>query len=193
MLHSAIEHCSFLTVFPAPLRKPPSPSNPLRVLRSKASTSGEVLTPPQNFTLGFIRKETVVRTIVRITIERKKTKASPSRPRQGVPPPAKRLSCGRQCYGLPFRYGHDSRLIVASAPLTPLRAAVPFACSHRLGGSTSCSSRQPHKPKLLPFAASVAPWAFSPPQTKRPQLHRECPALRGLTTTFRSDGQTTAP
>ena len=82
--------------------------------------------------------------------------ASPSHPRQGVPPPAKRLSCGRQCYGLPFRYGHDSCLIVASAPLTPLRAAVPFACSHRLGGSTSCSSRQPHKPKLLPFAATVA-------------------------------------
>ena len=103
------------------------------------------------------------------------------------------MSCGRQCYGLPFRYGHDSCLIVASAPLTPLRAAVPFACSHRLGGSTSCSSRQPHKPKLLPFAASVAPWAFSPPQTRLPQLHRECPALRGLTTTFRSVGQTTLP
>ena len=46
---------------------------------------------------------------------------------------------------------------------------------------------------LLPFAASVAPWAFSSPQTKRPQLHQECPALRGLTTTFRSVGQTTTP
>ena len=46
---------------------------------------------------------------------------------------------------------------------------------------------------LLPFAASVAPWAFSSPQTRLPQLHRECPTLRGLTTPFRSDGQTTAP
>ena len=46
---------------------------------------------------------------------------------------------------------------------------------------------------LLSFAASVAPWAFSPQQTRLPQLHRKCPALRGLTTTFRSDGQTTAP
>ena len=71
--------------------------------------------------------------------------ASPSHPRQGVPTPAKRLSCGRQCYGLPFRYGHGSYLSVACAPLTPLRAAVPFACSHRFGGSTSCLSRQPHK------------------------------------------------
>ena len=68
-------------------------------------------------------------------------------PRQGVPPPAKRLSCGRQCYGLSFRYGHGSCLSVACAPLTPLRAAVPFACSHRLGGSTSCSSRQPQFPR----------------------------------------------
>ena len=39
---------------------------------------------------------------------------------------------------------------------------------------------------LLPFAASVATRAFSPTQTMLPQLHRECPALRGLTTTFRS-------
>ena len=69
----------------------------------------------------------------------------PSPPRQGVPPPAKRLSCGRQCSGLPFRYAHGSYLSVVSAPLTPLRAAVPVACSHRLGGSTSCLSRQPHK------------------------------------------------
>ena len=46
---------------------------------------------------------------------------------------------------------------------------------------------------LLPFAASVATRAFHPTQTKRPRLHRECPALRGLTTTFRSDGQTMAP
>ena len=91
-----------------------------------------------------------------------------SRPRQGVPPPAKRLSCGRQCYGLPFRYGHDSCLIVACAPLTPLRAAVPCACSHRLGGSTTCLSRQPHKPKLLPFAATVAHGRF--PQRKRGSL-----------------------
>ena len=39
---------------------------------------------------------------------------------------------------------HGSSLSVVSAPLTPLRAAVPCACSHRLGGSTSCLSRQPH-------------------------------------------------
>ena len=45
LLHSAMEHCSFLTVFPAPLRKPPSPSNPLRVPRSKASTNRKALTP----------------------------------------------------------------------------------------------------------------------------------------------------
>ena len=45
LLHSAMKHSSFLAVFPAPLRKPPSPSNPLRVPRSKASTSREVLTP----------------------------------------------------------------------------------------------------------------------------------------------------
>ena len=52
---------------------------------------------------------------------------------------------------------------------------------------------QPHKPKLLPFAASVATQAFSPQQTRLPQLYRECPTLRALTTTFRSDGQTMAP
>ena len=86
---------------------------------------------------------------------------------------------------LPFRDGPGSYLTVSIAPLTRPALPIPIlqASSKR---STSCLSRQPHKPKLLPFAASVAPWAFSPPQTKRPQLHRECPALRGLTTTFRS-------
>ena len=108
--------------------------------------------------------------------------------RQGVPPPAKRLSCGRQCYGLPVRYGHGSCLSVAYAPLTPLRAVVPCACSHRLGGSTSCLSRQPHKPKLLPFAATVAHGRC--PRKRTPLALTE---VRALTTTFRSDGQTIAP
>lgn len=114
-------------------------------------------------------------------------------PRQGVPRPAEAfVLCPAVLQPLPFRDGHGSFLTVSIAPLTrpALPTPIPQASSRR---STSCSSRQPHKPKLLPFAASVAPWAFLPPQTKRPQLHLECPALRGLTTTFRSDGQTTAP
>ena len=116
-----------------------------------------------------------------------------SHPRQGVPRPAEAfVLCPAVLQPLPFRDGHGSYLTVSIAPLTrpALPTPIPQASSRC---STSCSSRQPHKPKLLPFAASVAPWAFSPPQTKRPQLHRECPTLRGLTTTFRSDGQTTAP
>ncbi len=56
---------------------------------------------------------------------------------------------------LPFRDGHGSYLTVSIAPLTrpALPTPIPQASSRR---STSCSSRQPHKPKLLPFAASVA-------------------------------------
>ena len=155
--------------------------------------SPAVLTPQQNFTLGFIQKKTVVSTIVQITIERKKRKHHHPNPRQGVPHLAEAfVLCPAVLQPLPFRDGHGSYLAVSIAPLT--RPALPtpiLQASSRC--STSCSSRQPHKPQLLPFAASVAPWAFSPPQTKRPQLHRECPTLRGLTTTFRSDGQTTAP
>ena len=109
-------------------------------------------------------------------------------PRQGVPPPAKRLSCGRQCYGLSFRYGHDSCLIVASAPLTPLRAAVPFACSHRLGGSTSCLSHQPHK-----ACCCHSPLRSLTGVAHANELPQLLPGCRGLTTTFRSVGQTTPP
>ena len=79
------------------------------------------------------------------------------------------MSCGRQCSGLPFRYGHGSCLSVVSAPLTPLRAAVPVACSHRLGGSTSCLSRQPHK----------ACCCHSPLRSLFP-LQRGCPQGGGL-------------
>ena len=108
------------------------------------------------------------------------------KPRQGVPHRAEAfVLCPAVLQPLPFRDGHGSYLSVSIAPLT--RHALPtpiLQASSRC--STSCLSRQPHKPKLLPFAASVAPWAFSPPQTRLPQLHRECPALRGLTTTFRS-------
>ena len=114
-------------------------------------------------------------------------------PRQGVPHPAEAfVLCPAVLQPLSFRDGHGSYLTVSIAPLT--RPALPtpiLQASSRC--FTSCSSRQPHKPKLLPFAAAVAPWAFSPPQTRLPQLHRECPTLRGLTTPFRSDGQTTAP
>ena len=114
-------------------------------------------------------------------------------PVRGVPPPAKRLSCGRQCSGLPFRYGHGSYLSVAYATLTPLRAADPCACSHRLGGSTSCLSQPAAQTQAAAIRRFGRYTGVSPPQTKLPQLQRECPALRGLTTTFRSDGQTTAP
>ena len=114
-------------------------------------------------------------------------------PRQGVPRLAEAfVLCPAVLQPLPFRDGHGSYLTVSIAPLTRPALPIPILqASSRC--STSCSSRQPHKPKLLPFAATVAPWAFSPPQTRLPQLHRKCPALRGLTTTFRSDGQTTPP
>ena len=63
---------------------------------------------------------------------------------------------------LPFRDGHGSYLTVSIAPLTrpALPTPIPQASSRR---STSCSSHQPHKPKLLPFAATVATQAVSNP------------------------------
>ena len=140
-----MKHSSFLAVFPAPLRKPPSPSNPLRVPRSKASTNRKVLTPQQNFTLGFIQKKTVVSTIVQITIERKKRKHHHPNPRQGVPHLAEAfVLCPAVLQPLPFRDGHGSFLTVSIAPLTrpALPTPIPQASSRC---STSCSSRQPHK------------------------------------------------
>ena len=100
-------------------------------------------------------------------------------PVQGVPPPAKRLSCGRQCYGLPFRYAHGSYLSVVSAPLTPLRAAVPCACSHRFGGSTACLSRQPHK-----ASCCHSPLRSPTGVANTNELLQLLPRCRALTTTF---------
>ena len=77
------------------------------------------------------------------------------KPRQGVPRPAEAfVLCPAVLQPLPFRDGHGSYLTVSIAPLT--RHALPtpiLQASSRC--STSCSSRQPHKPKLLPFAATV--------------------------------------
>ena len=119
-----MEHCSFLTVFPAPLRKPPSPSNPLRVPRSKASTNRKVLTPLQGINPGFYSGEA----FFSITIPN---------PAKVFRPPSKPLYCVRQCNG---RYHsaseHGSYLSVPSAPLT--RPALPSqSCRHR--------RRSPHR------------------------------------------------
>ena len=110
------------------------------------------------------------------------------KPRQGVPRPAEAfVLCPAVLQPLPFRDGHGSYLSVSIAPLTRHALPTPIlqASSRR---STSCLSRQPHKPKLLPFAATVA--------HRRCHLQRTPSAstkFRALTTTFRSDGQTIAP
>ena len=103
-------------------------------------------------------------------------------------PPSKPLSCVRQCNS---RYHsameHGSFLAVFPAPLT--RPALPSqSCRHR--------RRSPHR--VCP-ASSTRPAAAIrrcgrsqalPYTNELPQL---LPGVRGLTTPFRSDGQTTLP
>ena len=132
LVHSAMKHSSFLAVFPAPLRKPPSPSNPLRVPRSRASSSRKVLTPLLGFYPGFYRREASFN----ITIPN---------PVKVFRPPSKPLYCVRQCNG---RYHsaseHGSYLSVFRRSINAPSIAFPVLQASS-AVSTSCLSRQPHK------------------------------------------------
>ncbi len=107
-------------------------------------------------------------------------------PRQGVPCLVEAfVLCLAVLQPLPFRDRHGSFLTVI-APLTRPAPPTPIlqASSRH---STSCSSRQPQFPRKREPRCCHSPFRslhgrFSPPQAKLPQLHRECPTLRGLTT-----------
>ena len=116
-----------------------------------------------------------------------------SHPRQGVPCLAEALVlCLAVLPSLSLRNGHGSYLTATVAPLSLLRIAIPNPAGI-VGALHIVFIPSAAQGLLLPFAASVATRAFSPPQSMLSQLHRECPALRDLTTTFRFDGQTMAP
>ena len=89
---------------------------------------------------------------------------------------------------LSLRYAHDSCLIVASAPLTLLRIAIPNPAGlvevlhivfvPSAAQAKAAAIRRCGRSQALPYANEL------------PQL---LPGVRGLTTPFRSDGQTTLP
>ena len=110
-------------------------------------------------------------------------------PRQGVPRRAEAFVLFLAVLpSLSLRYAHDSCLIVASAPLTLLRIAIPNPAGlvevlHIVFVPSAAQAkvaaiRRYGRSQALPYANEL------------PQL---LPGVRGLTTPFRSDGQTIAP